>query len=177
MLRVRQLIDDALAADATLSISRAMICELNHLAVDGLVDDAGAFRSRDVVIAGSVHEPPRWQDVPRLVDELCIYLDAGPNRDPLHLGAYALWRLNWIHPFNDGNGRTSRALAQIVLSVAFRQKLHGQLTMHEMLSVRPEIRLYREGLDAADRAWRHGAVDVTPLAELLSDLIARQIAT
>ena len=28
---------------------------------------------------------------------------------PTLLPAYALWRLNWIHPFIEGNGRTARA--------------------------------------------------------------------
>jgi len=32
---------------------------------------------------------------------------------PLHLAAYTLWRMNWIHPFVDGNGRTSRAVSYL----------------------------------------------------------------
>jgi len=28
-----------------------------------------------------------------------------------------MWRLNWIHPFADGNGRTSRILSYVVLSI------------------------------------------------------------
>ncbi len=27
--------------------------------------------------------------------------------DPTTLAAYTLWRINWIHPFIEGNGRTS----------------------------------------------------------------------
>lgn len=34
-----------------------------------------------------------------------------------HLGAYVLWKLNWIHPFADGNGRTARAVAYVVMSI------------------------------------------------------------
>jgi fido (protein-threonine AMPylation protein) len=33
---------------------------------------------------------------------------------PTALSAFVLWRLNWIHPFDDGNGRTARALAYLV---------------------------------------------------------------
>jgi hypothetical protein len=29
---------------------------------------------------------------------------------PTELAAYGLWRLNWIHPFVEGNGRTARAV-------------------------------------------------------------------
>jgi choline-glycine betaine transporter len=28
---------------------------------------------------------------------------------PTELAAYTLWRMNWIHPFTEGNGRTARA--------------------------------------------------------------------
>jgi len=28
---------------------------------------------------------------------------------PTTLAAFALWNLNWIHPFIEGNGRTARA--------------------------------------------------------------------
>jgi hypothetical protein len=34
------------------------------------------------------------------------------TKDPLHLSAYVLWRINWIHPFADGNGRTARMLSR-----------------------------------------------------------------
>ena len=37
------------------------------------------------------------------------------------LGAYALWRLNWIHPFINGNGRTARALCHYIICL----KLEG----------------------------------------------------
>jgi fido (protein-threonine AMPylation protein) len=31
---------------------------------------------------------------------------------PTMLAAFALWNLNWIHPFIEGNGRTARAVSQ-----------------------------------------------------------------
>src|ERR1700691_2453032 len=41
----------------------------------------------------------------------------------IHLAAYILWKLNWIHPFADGNGRTARAVSYAVLCI----KLDGLL--------------------------------------------------
>jgi Fic family protein len=45
------------------------------------------------------------------MSELCMYLNTEwDGGDMFHLGAYALWRLAAIHPFEDGNGRVARSL-------------------------------------------------------------------
>ncbi|MCY4306242.1 MAG: Fic family protein [Aestuariivita sp.] len=41
--------------------------------------------------------------------------------DPFVLAAYVLWRLTYIHPFINGNGRTARAACLFVLSVRYGQ--------------------------------------------------------
>ena len=83
--------------------------ELNRLAVDGLVAKPGRLRDRDLEIQGSRHEPPPWQEVPTLVAEMLA--DLGTKSLAIDAAAYVLWRINWIHPFEDGNGRTARAAA------------------------------------------------------------------
>ena len=40
---------------------------------------------------------------------------AWEKADELTLGAYVLWRLNHIHPFINGNGRTARAASYFVI--------------------------------------------------------------
>jgi Fic family protein len=47
---------------------------------------------------------------------------------PIHLAAYLMWRLNWIHPFADGNGRTSRIISYVVLSIRAGAILPGTPT-------------------------------------------------
>lgn len=37
--------------------------------------------------------------------------------DEITLASFVLWRLNWIHPFIDGNGRTAAVLCYFVLGV------------------------------------------------------------
>jgi hypothetical protein len=45
--------------------------ELNRLAVDGLIKSAGSLRNAPIEILGSKHEPPPWQDVAALIDDMC----------------------------------------------------------------------------------------------------------
>jgi ketosteroid isomerase-like protein len=71
-----------------------------------------------VKIEGSRHEPVGAHLVPELIEEMCDYVNEHWQAStPLHLAAYIMWRLNWIHPFADGNGRTSRILSYVVLSI------------------------------------------------------------
>ena len=51
-----------------------------------------------------------------LLRQACDFADAQPlTADPLFVAAYVLWRICWIHPFDDGNGRTARAASYFVL--------------------------------------------------------------
>ena len=49
--------------------------------------------------------------VAELVEDMCDYVNENwEAKSAIHLAAYIMWRLNWIHPFADGNGRLSRFL-------------------------------------------------------------------
>lgn len=95
--RLLELIDQALADPDGFKVTVPLICELNAIAVADLVENPGRIRERDLVIDGSSHEPPPWQDVPRLLQEMCDQIDAS-DLDPIETAAHALWRINWIHP-------------------------------------------------------------------------------
>lgn len=97
--------------------------ELNRLAVERIIANPGAYRQTPMEIGKSKHQPPRWEDVPELVDEMCEYVARNWHRSAVHLAAYLLWRVNWIHPFSDGNGRTARAISYLVLCVRLLQRL------------------------------------------------------
>lgn len=58
--------------------------------------------------------PPPASDVPRLLEDLCAYVN-GTDHSPLVQAALAHAWFETIHPFADGNGRTGRALLQLVL--------------------------------------------------------------
>jgi len=81
-----------------------------------------------------------------------------------------MWRLNWIHPFADGNGRTSRILSYVVLSI--RCRAPPRYLMQIVENRKP----YFDALDAADHACRDDRLDLSKMEELLAALLARQLA-
>jgi fido (protein-threonine AMPylation protein) len=170
--RLIDLIKEGLQADY-FRLQTSMIIELNRLAVDELVDLPGAYRQTAIAIDGSGHAPPPWQDVPKHIDDMCEYVNANWTRSPVHLAAYVMWRLNWIHPFEDGNGRTSRAASYLVLSVRLGQRLPGKTTIPDRIAGSKQP--YYAALESADTALKRGVLDLSEMERLLSDLVARQV--
>jgi Fic family protein len=114
--RVSALIGDALRS-GTFALTPEIICDLHEHAMRGIIPTAGQLRIRsDVVIDGSQHIPPPHGEVPGLVADACDFVNTSPG-DPIFIAAYVLWRICWIHPFDDGNGRTARAASYLALSV------------------------------------------------------------
>ena len=98
----------------------SLIYSFQREALQGISAYAGITRPASVEIFGSEHEPPGAHLVQELVENLCDYVnDHWETSSAVHLAAYVMWRLNWIHPFVDGNGRTSRVLSFL----CFRQSL------------------------------------------------------
>jgi Fic/DOC family protein len=55
-------------------------------------------------------------DVEAFMKEFFVELQAiWKAGDALDAAAFALWRVNWVHPFRDGNGRTARSFAYCCL--------------------------------------------------------------
>lgn len=110
-----------------------------------------------------------------LVEQLCDYVNDNWSCTPIHLAAYCMWRLNWIHPFADGNGRTSRTLSYMVLCIRSGYELPGTPTIPVFIV--EERTPYFKALDAADAAFAEsGVVDVSLMEILLSQLLAKQLA-
>jgi len=62
-----------------------------------------------------IFETPPSGDVPAVMRDLARWLATGDNRPAPVVAALAHLELVAIHPFNDGNGRTARALARMIL--------------------------------------------------------------
>ena len=141
------------------------ILQLHRIALNGLSAYAGVFRPAGVDIGGSAHKPVDAYLVPMRIEEMCEYVTDNWSRPAIHLTAYALWRLNWIHPFTDGNGRTVRAVAYLLLCIRLGYRLPGTTTIPELIAA--DKKPYYAALEAAD------AGDLSELENLLSALLAK----
>lgn len=147
---------------------------LQGIAVDGIEDDPGVFRRTAVGIEGAVHQPPEALRVEGLVVEMCDYInDNLHEKSPFHLASYLMWRHNWIHPFTDGNGRTSRMLSYVVLNLTLGYELPGSPTIPEQIQA--DRGGYFRALEAADDADRNNAIDVSVMESLLKAMLAKQL--
>ena len=172
--RLTILIHEALAQPDAFHLSAATICELNKYAVDGASPVAGHLGERsDLEIFGSRHVLPSHETVPQLLDEACDYVHAHWTDDPVFLAAYVVWRLCWIHPFEDGNGRTARAASYLVLSVRLGFELPGILPIPARIKFAPIA--YMRALEAADAAWSRNILDVSELQKLLAFYLDAQL--
>lgn len=152
----------------------SMLLELHRRALDGIDQYAGNFRPAGVAIKGSKHAPVASNDVARYVEEMLDYLqDNWADKTGIHLSAYAMWRLNWIHPFADGNGRTSRIFSYMVLCGCLGQRLPGKLSIPEQIA--EDKTPYYHALEQADAAYRKGSIDVSEMEKLLEGYLANQL--
>jgi Fic family protein len=143
------------------------ILDLHRAAMEGLDLYAGNFRPADVKIIGSSLQPPPADQVPQEVEVYCDYINENWKRRPIHLAAYALWRLNWIHPFTDGNGRTARVVSYLVLSVRLGYRLPGTKTIPDLIAENKTP--YYRSLEAADRN------DLRVMEKYLEELLQEQL--
>jgi Fic family protein len=152
-----------------------IIRKLHKLAIDGLYPCAGVFRDGDVEIDFADHKPPPPEDVPWYVDDMCGYInDEWGHSSSIHLGAYLMWRMNWIHAFFGGNGRTSRAVAYLVLSIHIGTPLPGINTIPDQIMKDRDA--YYDALGIADRQWARGRLSVKRMERILEDMLFHQLA-
>lgn len=156
-------------------ISTAIILALNYHAIACLHVNAGQYRPCNVTVGK--YDPPDYYRVPELMNAFVNEVNQAWDRsDAVVLAAYALWQLNRIHPFINGNGRTARALCYFVLCVKSGGLLKGQTTLPEL--IRRDRDEYVELLRETDKAFDGGNSDcLGPLHAFLERLANEQLAT
>lgn len=84
--------------------------------------DCGKLRSKPVVVnnprtGNIVYLPPDVEDVKPMMERLITYINTNRNRvDPLILAGIFHKQMVIIHPFMDGNGRTTRLATKVLLA-------------------------------------------------------------
>lgn len=77
---------------------------------------AGTYRNVPVYISGTTYVPPQPYMVPKLMEDYFVFYEESKNKlHPVLLAAEMHERLVTIHPFIDGNGRTSRLVMNLAL--------------------------------------------------------------
>ena len=109
---------DGLTKDKS-EISEWNIKGLHQLILKGIDDDnAGRYRNHNVIISGAKHRPPQYIKVPELMEKLMMNYDEWDKYHPIIRAALLHGELVKIHPFIDGNGRTSRLIMNMDLMIS-----------------------------------------------------------
>lgn len=172
--RVLDLIDMHVRDGQPFRLRPSTILALHLEAMRGVDRQAGTWRNAPVEIAGSRHAPPAESLVALQVEDMCDWIAHEWNTlSAIDLCAYIMWRLNWIHPFADGNGRTTRAVAYLILCVRSGARLPGSPTIPEQISA--DKKPYYDALEAADNAPKDRP-DLSAMRKLLEHYLENQLA-
>lgn len=97
---------------------------LHRLTVQSLIEDefVASFRKKQVIVqsatsGGVIFRPPVAVEVPYLIDDFFVWGTSEKARQ-LHAiirAAITHYQIVYIHPFIEGNGRTARAMATLLL--------------------------------------------------------------
>ena len=93
------------------------LLSVHNLILRGIIpEDAGRYRRVQVMIKGSAHMPPQPFIVAKEMEDYFFWFEENKNKmHPVILAAEMHERLVTIHPFIDGNGRTSRLIMNLIL--------------------------------------------------------------
>ncbi|NIK15884.1 Fic family protein [Saccharococcus thermophilus] len=98
-------------------LTESVIKQLHYLVLKGINDgNAGRYRSYNVRISGSVHQPVHFLHVQEKMNQLLEWYEKNKAvLHPVELAARFHFQLVSIHPFADGNGRTARLVMNLIL--------------------------------------------------------------
>ncbi len=113
------------------TISKQLFLKIHKIIAEGTLKDnknAGILRKQQVFVGRRVFDgtgfkqvveymPPDTKDVPRLVREFIDWLNSNKAQtvNPVLLAGIVHYEIARIHPFIDGNGRTARLMAALML--------------------------------------------------------------
>jgi len=100
-----------------LDFSEYLLKQLHGIVLHGIDrENAGRYRNVPVLISGSTYIPPQPCLVPKLMEDYFRFYEIEKdNLHPIVLSAEMHEKLVTIHPFIDGNGRTSRLVMNLIL--------------------------------------------------------------
>lgn len=141
-------------------LSEDIVKEIHAVLTENIIV-GGIYRNQEVRISGAGHIPPSGNEMYIQIKNFYIDLEYKDNLNPIELAAWTHAEFVKIHPFIDGNGRTSRLL------------MNYQLMLNDFLpvSIAKENRLeYYNALEeyAVNR-------NLEPFADLVAELEEKQL--
>jgi Fic family protein len=123
--------------------------------------NAGFYRHEQVYIAHAEHVPPKWTKVPELMKEVISELNSREKGAKAIESATKIhFKIAWIHPFIDGNGRLARLLTNLrLMRVGFPPLVLQKRIRHT----------YYNALEKADEG------NLKPLAQILARDVERAL--
>ena len=153
-------------------LSQHLIKAFNFQAITCLHTNPGEYRPCPVSVGD--YEPPAHYRVSALMDDFVNLVNRNwEQSDAVVLASFVLWRMNNIHPFINGNGRTARAASYFVLCVKSGGWLKGDPILPELL--RRNRDEYVAALKKADASFLSGNFDMAELHSLISRLLDEQL--
>lgn len=159
---MRQIMDD----DEPCSLSRELLVTFNKLVLadlDGKNESAGEIPTQSIVVGNVYRGAPR-KDCEHLMDKMCEWINGESAKSMktensvsfavLHAVLAHLYFV-WIHPFEDGNGRTARLIEILILGRAGVPLACSYLLSNHYNKTRPE---YYRHLEIASKQHDRGGV-------------------
>lgn len=154
---------------------------LHHTGTLFLLNNPGEYRDTEVHIERGdgtiVHKPPACTEVEAHMTSFESDLSAmWETADAIAVASWCLWRINWIHPFKNGNGRSARAFAYACLCLRFGFMLPGTPTVIDLImGSKPE---FEDALRRADETFEEsGSPDLAPMNTYIEKLVIKQLSS
>lgn len=173
-----------LTADKSTKVDEGIIRTINSIALKGLPENTARNRGRyrvgqSLIVDAATREiryrPPPPEAVSELMASFVADLNQWMKNEPAPIAAaLAHFGLISIHPFDDGNGRTARLIADMVLDLT-GWSIEGMLSVSSIVFGRRDD--YYKALRAAQGERFLEEVDTTPFVRFHTDALVDAAAT
>ncbi len=158
------------------SLTEGLIREIHKrlvLGVRGNSAEPGQYRRSQNYVANSktkevIYTPPAPYDVPLLMSELVEWLQNERTIPPVLVAGIAQFQLVHIHPFVDGNGRTSRLLSTLCL-------YRSNYDFKKLFTISEYYDRNRQAYYDALQSVRNNHMDMTPWLEYFTFALQAQM--
>jgi len=144
------------------------LLQAHKFLMKNLLNNAGAYRHSNVGVGGAngvTHVAPPPDMVPKLMGELFDWLqNTGDNL--LIVGCVFHYEFEFIHPFNDGNGRVGRLWQSVILNKY--KNIFSAIPIESV--VRDNQEMYYNALEDSGSAG-----ESTPFIEFMLDIILKTL--